>query len=176
MTEMVRVLNEDKTVITIPARELAPGMMRVNIQGGEQGVWIKADTIKHVSKIKQPPLDPGMKNIMMRFEYVLNEVYPMSAKKWEEGFRYDEHIDREICIWIRIACVYRKITEQGILNFNQKKEVLRMLITCTSTPKDQVLFVTKLKALPKDKANDVMEMFYDKNLTNVQCLDFLVSL
>ena len=146
---------------TIPTRELAPGMMRVKMEGVKGDCWVRPDQI-HQSPYQHPPFDEGMRLSLHRIKEGLDEVYPLSLEEWEDGFRRDQDAEQEIRIWLHIAEVYVRLTEGKPLAAPERQDVLKILLCCANNPREQVLATTGLDVLSRPEAEAVMDDFYGR--------------
>ncbi len=144
---------------TIPARELAPGMVRVALDGVEGDCWVRPDQLQK-SPYQHPPFDETGKAFMRRLKETLDEVYPMSLEDWEDGFRRDKNAEREIAHWLHIAEMYKRLTEEKSLTPAEKRDVFRILLACANNPRDQVLATAGVQVLSRPEAEAVMEEFF----------------
>ncbi len=101
-----------KTVMPIPARELAADMVQVRIdgvEGAEGPVWVDAREMHAAlqpAPIKHQTLSREMKADINEIRLALWEVRPMPKRDWEEGFQRDTNPDKEIALWLRLkSCV-----------------------------------------------------------------------
>ena len=119
--------SESRQIHSIPADELAPGMIRARVEGVEGDVWVEAASLTP-GEYKHPRLDEQGKGLIREIKGALDEVHFMTEEEWEDGFRRDTHLDREMAIWLHIAAVYRQLTEQADLNLEQKQKFLEILL------------------------------------------------
>jgi hypothetical protein len=94
-----------KRVTTIPAAELAEGMVRARVEGIEGEVYVQVHQLRQ-SDYRNAPFDEEKKALMREFAALFADVYPATADDWEDGFRRDVHMDREIGAWRGIAKAY----------------------------------------------------------------------
>src|SRR5690349_5054197 len=107
--EMVRVFDSDTgKITTIPAAELAPGMVRITVQGMEGEFWADASKLKQ-SPYRHPPFSEEVRDILRNIQQALEEVYPLSLEQWEDGFRRDTNAEREIAFWQHLSRVYSRL-------------------------------------------------------------------
>ena len=144
---------------TIPARELAPGMMRVTMNGVEGDCWVKPDQLQQ-SPYQHPPFDEEARAYLRQIKDALDEVHPQSLKEWEDGFRRDRDAEREIAIWLHIAEVYVGLMGEKALGPAERQDVLRLLLACANNPRDQVLRTAGVQVLSRPEAEAVMAEFY----------------
>ena len=158
---MVRVYDiETNTVTTIPAEELAPGMVQVQIQGQEGLFWVDASRLQR-SQYRHPPFSEDMRDHLREIQNALNEVYPQTLEFWEDGFRRDTHPQREIANWLHMARTYRDFVQGRSLNLEQKREVFDVLVACSNGPRENVFQITSLSSLSRADAEEVVRAFYE---------------
>jgi hypothetical protein len=88
-SDRVRVFDfGTEQIITMPAAELAPGMVKARLEGIEGEVWIDSSHLKK-NVFQHPPFDEEVRDHLHEIKSALNEVYPMSLEQWEDGFRRD---------------------------------------------------------------------------------------
>src|SRR5690348_902347 len=110
---MVRYFDaETRQVVSIPAAELAPGMIRARIEGIDEPVWVDPAQLQ-AGPVCHASLSPGQVAAVRAIQQALAEVYPRSLGEWEEGFKRDRHPDRELAVWLRIAGVFRRFAAEG---------------------------------------------------------------
>ena len=87
--EMVRVYDfETKKVTNIPAPELAPGMLRVQLTDREGEFWVDATQLKK-SPHQHFEFGPEFLEVYKFLSETLAEVYPQTVEEWADGFRRD---------------------------------------------------------------------------------------
>jgi hypothetical protein len=97
------------TTTWIPARELAPGMVRVQVQGVEGDRWVNPYHLNK-SSYQYGPFDEETRDDIRQIKASLDEVHLMSLDEWEDGFRRDLDAEQEIAIWLHLAKLYRGFT------------------------------------------------------------------
>jgi hypothetical protein len=96
--EAVRVYDlETKTITTIPAQELAPGMIRAKVEGIEGEVFIEAAQMGE-TPYRQPPFSEGIRKRLEEIRNTFVEVRPLSLEEWEDGFRRDTNPEKEVLV------------------------------------------------------------------------------
>ena len=149
---------ERKQTHTIPAAELAPGMVHVDVRGVGL-VWIDGTKSK-LGDVKHPPLSSETK-AMIRREIMtpLRDVFSESLAEWEDGFRRDENPDREIALWCRIVPCFQSFAEIEALDRLQRQECFRVMIACTLAPRAEVLEIVTLTTVTEAQAKRAIEAF-----------------
>src|SRR5437660_1795022 len=88
--ERVRVYDfETQKITTIPAAELASGMIKAQVQGIDGEVYVEASQVRLGGDYRHPPFDAERKALMRHLAEVFADVYPITAEQWEDGFRRD---------------------------------------------------------------------------------------
>src|SRR5262245_15758994 len=107
----VRVYDlETKTITTIPAQELAPGMVRAKVVGIEGEVFIEAAQMGE-TPYRQPPFSEGIRKRLEEIRNTFMEVRPLSLEEWEDGFRRDTKPAKEIGLWMWMGAAYKYFTK-----------------------------------------------------------------
>ena len=79
--QTVRVLDaETQQIVTIPASELAPGMMRVHIEGVEGDVFVEAGTLE-TSPHRHPPCDETTRDFLRQLQEVLADAHLLTVEE-----------------------------------------------------------------------------------------------
>ena len=150
---------ETEEVTTIPAAELAPGMVETEVIGMEGTYWVTLKNAKP-GTIKHPPLNKKRRADVNKIMLSLRKVHPLTFQQWEEGFRRDLYIDREIDIWLRVAETFSDINRQFQLNSAQRKALFQVLVTCLQTRFEHVWQIMDRGELPIEIAEAAVESFY----------------
>jgi hypothetical protein len=157
--EMVRVYDfTTKKLFTIPERELAPGMVRARVAGIDGEVWVAAETLKD-SDYRHPPFPEDVRALIRRLHEVFKDVYPQTVEEWEDGFRRDQHPEREIAIWQRMADIYTHFTEGRSLNSDQKKDIFQVILACVNNGPRHVLTTTNPRTLSRKRVKEIIDYF-----------------
>lgn len=164
MIERVRVYDfKTKTINTLPAAELAPGMVQVNLRqddGSLLAVWVNSEELK-LNTYQNPPFPQEIREHFHYLKGVLDDVYPNSIDEWEDLFRRDKNWERELSIWLRIARVYdRRANGRGV-DMGRKMDIYKILLTCTMSPRHLVVSVVGLDVLTKQEAAAIVDEFFD---------------
>ncbi len=160
--KFVKVFDFDtKTVTTIPAAELAPGMIRIRLAGSDEIYWAKASKAP-VAKNQHwhPPFSGELKEKIVFVQRALNDVYFQTFEYWEDGFRRDIHAKQEIEIWFRVAMLYSSFVESHNLSREQKQEAFSVLGACLNGTRNTVFETIKLSSLPKFFAEELVNDYF----------------
>jgi hypothetical protein len=157
----VRLYDFDTGVITtIPARELAPGMIRASVQGIEGDVWVPVDALKlGTSRPQHPPFCAEVRKTLRSIHRTIKEVYPVSFELWEGGFRRDTHPEQEIALWKVIADGFQHFTAGRAYTPEQKQDIFNILLGACNCGKDIVHYVTDPLTLSKAQIDRIARYF-----------------
>lgn len=156
--KMVEIYDfKTKKKSTIPAAELAPGMIQAQVAGVGL-VWIAASQAKLEGEFLHPPFDDEWRELLSMIKERLDAVHPMTLKQWEEGFRKDENPEQEIGIWSRIATAYQVLGSTAPAE--QRREIFNLILACVNNPREHVLEVVKLEHLSRKEAQQLMDKYY----------------
>jgi hypothetical protein len=158
--ESVRVYDlYTEQLTTIPARELAAGMILAEIDGIDGQVYVNAKQLRDVA-LRHPPFRPERRKQLKYIRSALLDVHPMTMEEWEEGFRRDANPDREIASWLHIAGVYRHFTQGRVLSVEQKTDIFKLIGTCATTSRDQAHFIANPVTLSKQRVREIVSFFF----------------
>ena len=156
---LVRVYDFDsKRVSEIPEAELAPGMIQAQLDGVGL-VWIRAARVK-TGPIRHPPFSEELRGLLREIRTTFDEVYPKSLEDWEDGFRRDANAEQEIAAWYYAARKYQQCLRGQNYSLPQRQEVFAIIAACMTSPREQVLKIVQLSALPQEKATEAIEIFF----------------
>jgi hypothetical protein len=152
---------KNKSSTTIPAAELAPGMIEVRIQGLEGTYWINPRSLeKTEGPVRHPPFDAPRRGKIRKIMGLLKEVYPLTFEQWEDGFRRDLNADKEIDGWVRAAEIYNEWVTAHALDFSERKALFQILAACMTTSYEHVWQVLDASGVPEHVARGAIEEFY----------------
>jgi hypothetical protein len=158
----VRVYDpKTKAVTEIPAAELAPGMRYVQLEG-VGAVWMPASAISASGPLQHPPFGKKERALLKHLQRDLDEVYPITLKKWQDGFRRDANPSLEMAIWARIAAFYRLCTKDGNLPLAVKKDIFNIaLAVCSTAPADDEAMLASLglRSLTREQAVEYIKLW-----------------
>jgi hypothetical protein len=154
----VRVLDtKTHTITTIPASELAPGMVRARVAGIEGDVWIDASTLHPNEGYAHPPFTGELRQKIETIQELMAEVLPKSYEEWEDGFRRDQHPESEIAIWCNLALGYRFLTDGQDYPDEAKREVLRILLACINNGREHVLATVTPQFFSREQVREMLD-------------------
>lgn len=155
-TQTVRVLDTTtQQIITIPASELTPGMMRVHIEGVEGDVFVEAGTLE-TSPHRHPPFDEKTRAFLRQLQVALGEVHPKTVEQWEDGFRRDAHPDTEMRFWAGVASCYRHFTEGKVHDHAVRQDIFRLVFVCLNNGPGAALATVNLTVLSRKRAGQII--------------------
>jgi hypothetical protein len=149
---------ETKRVVRIPAAELRPGVVQAQVQGIDELVWISPEQL-HPGQIHHPPFDEDVRVYIRQIQEAFAEQRPMSFEEWEDGFRRDNHPEREIALWVHAANVYGTFTANEVVA-ERRADVYRIIVAALTAPRDKIWHVLKLSTMSRDEAEPVIRRIY----------------
>lgn len=150
-----------KTVTTIPAAELSPGMLRIRFVGSDEIYWAKASEIGKVEgRYWHPPFSGELKEKIVFIQRALSDVYFNTLEYWEDGFRQDLHAKQEIDLWFRVAMLYSSFADTHCLTHEQKHEVFSVLGACLNGTRSTVFGTITLNSLPRVLAEELADDYF----------------
>lgn len=159
--DMVRVYDmATKKVTTIPASELASGVIRAKVEGVEGEVWLDPKAVKPQSKLRQPPFLEEAQSYFRRFADLFHDVYPRTVEQWEHGFRCDTHPEQEIAIWVLIADAFEHFTNGRDLNKDKRQDIFKVILACAINGREHVLTTTNPLTLSKKRVLEIISFFF----------------
>jgi hypothetical protein len=148
-----------RKITTIPAAELAPGMVWAHIEG-VGNAYIRAEAAMLGGTYRHPPFNHDLREAMRVLKRHLDEIYPLSLKKWEAGFRKDLHIQREIGIWVRIAERYTRCKDAlDLSSKRQREDCFYVILSVVNNGREHALETVELKAISREQAEQIIEIF-----------------
>jgi hypothetical protein len=157
----VRVYDTKTEPLTsIPARELAPGMIRVIIEDMDGEVWVDANQLNAGRDYYHPPFEGKRRELMSMFADTFHDVYPRTAERWEDGFRRDENADKEIAMWVQMAYAFEHFTQGRKLSFEQRKDIFNVIGTAVNNGKEMVLLTMNPLTLSKKRVKEIVEFLF----------------
>ena len=163
----VRVRNlETNQTITIPAGELAPGMLRVMLKkgpdepGGEE-VWVDVAqrlALGGKAPYQHPPLSDDLRNVLPELQETFHDVYPRTLEEWADGFRRDLQPEQEIALWLHMARVFRHFTEGRDLSTDQRQDIFDVILACVNNGPAHVQATTGHRTLSRKRGREIANM------------------
>lgn len=155
----VRVLDSQTgKIISIPASELAPGMVlaRMDSPEGDLGeVYVDASTVE-TAPLRHPPFDDNGREFLRRLAYHLAEVCPRTVEDWEDGFRRDTHPEKEMLVWANIVNSYLHFSAGRVRELTKKQDIFLLLVSYFTNGPEAALATTPLRALSRKRAAEIV--------------------
>jgi hypothetical protein len=157
MTQVKVYDAKTKEVVTIPASELAPGMIRANIEGvGE--VFIAASELE-ASHGSPKALPDGFAAIATAvFEIIGPQIPSLDLRRWIEGFQSDLHPVRELTMWMTAALVFYEMSHQAKDAADVRHDVFHVSSSVMTNGK-HTLEVVELRRISKARAQAVVDRY-----------------
>ena len=159
--EMVKVYYGPGDVAIIPKCELAPGMVKVEVEGMDGEYWVRSEFLKPNIVPKHAPFEGELRNKIMEIRQCLNEVYPLTCQEWEDGFRCDRNPKSEIELWHVAALKFRSITETRYYSLPQKEDIFVILVSILSGGRDAKTILGSLSTLSNEEAQEILDEFLE---------------
>ncbi len=159
MLEYVKVYDFlTRSVRSIPAIELAPGMVAATVPDVSGTVWVDVAQLEE-GDYQHPPLAIELCERIIQVRDALWEVYPQSIEEWEDGFRRDADPHLEVSIWQHIASTYEALTAARVLSLAEKQDYFNVLVACSMTPREHLFNTVSLAAISRDEAEQAVRVF-----------------
>lgn len=158
--ERVAIYNFDRQeVLWIAARDLPAGLLQAQMEGLDHPVWVDPARLGQ-GEYHHPPFSPEVRDLFAQLKLALDEVYPRTIDEWEDGFRQDRNPEQEIAIWLHIAEVYKACTFERPLSLEAKQDYLRVLLACSTGPRDLVLQSVTLSTITEADAAGAINSYF----------------
>lgn len=158
--DMVKVYDPDtKTITEIPSSQLTPNMVQATLEGSDEVQWVDAGQLQ-MGEGQHESFPEEVRDLIKDIKIKLDEVYPMSIEKWEDGFLRDLNPEPEIALWLHVSKIYDEATTNQNLSSEQKEEYFKVLGICMNSPQDKVLQLTNPQSISKSEAERIISKFY----------------
>jgi hypothetical protein len=156
--QKVRVYDlRTRRLTTIPARELAPGMVRARrVEGVAGDVWVDASQVRQ-EPVRQPPFEEDFRQTLRHIRDALCDVVPQTVEDWEDTFRRDTHPDEEIGFWQTVAEAYTHFAAGRPLSPEHKLDLLEVVFACLNNGTEYVLLTTSPATLSREGVKEIAE-------------------
>jgi hypothetical protein len=159
-TEFVKVYDFTTGQTTMmPAVELAPGMVRIRVEGSSEIVWADSSQLKQ-GEYRHPPFSGEMQQQIQHVRNSLAEVFPKSYEEWEDDFRRDVSVEREIGIWLRVCACLEEFGKRHQLSGEERKDAFRLLVACFNSTPTTVFGTVSLRVLDRGRAQELVDLFF----------------
>ena len=109
--------------------EITAEYIKANIVGSAIGlVWIKASELKPNDSYYHDKLDDDQIKYIKEIRSNLQGVYDQSQEEWENGFRKDRDINKEIASWWFLSSRFSAIRQSMILDAEEVKSLFNMML------------------------------------------------
>ena len=155
--ETINILDlETRNTTEIPASELAPGYIQARIEGSAETVFVKAAAINKSAPPRHPPFSPEVRKTMERFATTFSDVHPITAERWEYGFRQDQNPAKEIALWCLIENAFKHFTEGKHLPLAAKQDYFNIILSVVNNGSAIALELVSLRKLSRRRARSVV--------------------
>jgi hypothetical protein len=162
-TEFVKVYDFDtRTTTTIPASELAAGMVRIQISGSDEILWADGAQLKQ-GNYRHPLFTGALREQILYIGRSLADVYPKTYEAWEDGFRRDLHADQEIGLWVHLCRHLDAFIEQFTPSPEERQEAFHVLVACLNSTPSTVFETVSVRTLDRTIAQRLADDFFSDN-------------
>lgn len=95
--------------------------------------------------IRNTEFTPEILNVIRKIQFVFREVFPDTFKEWVDSFKRDMYPIREIALWCWMADVYEETIEHFPAKLEYRKEIFKLLLSCTMEDDKSILSKAKTK-------------------------------
>jgi hypothetical protein len=145
--------------ISSPAAAKFPGGVFFQSLAWLGRVWISTAQSRP-GEYQHPPFSEEVRTYIGQIKVSLDEVFFQTLEAWEDGFRRDQHVEREIALWFHIAAVYKRCIADKETSFEQRKDYFNALLSCTFGPRERIFEIFQPKAISKKEAEDAIALFF----------------
>ena len=149
-----------QTTVLIPKRELAPGVILVQIQGNDTPVYAAAAQLRQ-GPYQHPAFEGASRAALESLAVDLEDVFPQSVEQWEDGFRRDRNPGREMAGWLHLAAILKVMTNNYNFSPAEKKECFSLLVACSNGTRDTVRHMADCRLLSEERIAQAVKYFYD---------------
>jgi len=116
---------------------------------------VKMSELK-MGPIRDQVLPTGFIERVRKYKAILGEVEPMTLEETVANFQRDKTPETELMLWEHIASIYQwSIVANSGLSFEQKKEVLSLLLALSMGMKD----FSNIKKLTKETIDEIVDRY-----------------
>lgn len=158
--EFVRVYDfATGEITTIPASELAAGMVRICLDGSDEILWADSAQLKPADH-RHPPFVGALREKILYIEQSLADVYSKTYEDWEDGFRRDMHPDQEIDLWVHVCRCLGVFVERHSLAPDERQEAFWILAACLNSTPSTVFEIASVEFLGRALAQELVDAFF----------------
>lgn len=161
-TEFVKVhdLTTGETT-TIPASELAVGMVRIRFNDSDEILWVDSSQMEAAqSAYRHPPFTGALREKILYIEQSLQDVFPKNYEQWEDGFRRDLHAEQEIDLWVRVSRCLNNFIEHHGPDPEERQEAFKILGACLNSTRSTVFQIVSERLLDRATAEQLADAFF----------------
>jgi hypothetical protein len=149
-----------KRVVSIPKSELSECAIFVDLAGHGR-VYIDASQAKLSDKILHPPFEGDLRLAIELLVQDLADVYPMTYKQWEDGFRTEPRLEKEIAGWIHLSAILKAQSGKHSFDFAQRKACMGLLLACFNGPRETVRNRCDVRLFSNELVEKTIESWYE---------------
>jgi hypothetical protein len=138
----------------IPARELAPGMLRAHVEGVAGDVWVDALQVRP-GPVRHPPFGEDMRQVVRYICHAVQDVVSLTVEEWEDGFRRDRNPAVEVAFWRAVAEAYTHVTAGRPLSPEHKGDLLDVIFACLHNGPEYVLLTTNPSTVSSHQVREI---------------------
>lgn len=154
---------ETETTHRIPMCELAPDMVRARVPHrpdlGE--VFVDGKKFKQGTTYYYGPFtDPELLDTMQWLSSVFAGVNPLTPEEWEDGFRRDPNMEKEMATWVSLAVAYLYFTKHlsdRADDLPEKRDIFVLLLSCATSGPDAACAATNSTTLSQLRKRAIVE-------------------
>jgi hypothetical protein len=152
---------ETQKTTKIPARELAPGMVRAVI-GGVGEVWVdsRSPLISDDGPVWHPPLGEEVRETLRRLQATFRDVFPRTLEEWENGFRQELLLEQELAAWVVIADAFEHFTAGRALSYEEWRDTFQVILTAVSNGRDHVVAAVAPVTLAREQIEEILDFVF----------------
>lgn len=145
---------DTKTMTEIPLAELAPGCIRVSIEG--RGVaFVDASKLKHGAPNHNHDFTEVMP-LLRSIHETLKDVYKLSWEDWLAGFQADRNPESEIAIWKHIADTFTRLTADKPLSPDARRDYFQVILAAVNNGLPAALETIQLREISPAEAQGII--------------------
>jgi len=98
--------------------------------------WMILDELEVNQEIYHPPLSDELRSYVVRIKNNLEGIYDQSIDEWEDGFRKDKDMEKEIAGWLFLSNRFKAIKASMKLNQEEEQSLFKMMIQIMNNGKE----------------------------------------
>jgi hypothetical protein len=163
--EFVKVYDvPTRTISTIPASELAAGMVRIQLNGSDEVLWADANELNAAQgQHRHPPFTGARREKVLYIEQTLRDVYPKTYEAWEDGFRRDLRVDQELDLWVRVASCLNDFVAHHKPSTAERQEAFEILGACLNCIPTTVFETVRVALLSRATAQQLVDAYFSNS-------------